>query len=100
MRKHTFVGNYGTPWVVLESIRLKEGGLNFLRSVIMTPRNTAWAPYYKGKMEYINIQKHRIKAYVGVDGWGSEISSRQSRPFVFRCLKAPGFRMDFPLSEL
>lgn len=65
MRKHTFADNYGTPWVVLEDIRSKEGGLNFLRSVIMTPRNTAWAPYYKGKMEYINIQKTRNKGIRG-----------------------------------
>lgn len=63
--KHTFAGNYGTPWVVLESIRSKEGGLNFLRSVIMTLRNTAWAPYYNGKMEYINIQKTRNKGVSG-----------------------------------
>lgn len=59
--KHTLVGNYGPPWVVLENIRSKEGGPNFLRSVIMTPRNTAWAPYYNSKMEYINIQKTRNK---------------------------------------
>lgn len=56
MRKHTFAGNYGTPWVVLESIRSKEGALT-PKECDNDRRNTAWAPYYKGKMEYINIQK-------------------------------------------
>lgn len=36
----------------------------------MTQRHTAWAPYYNGKMEYINIQKTRNKGLSGNDGWG------------------------------